>query len=160
MHALWSRPICCKMLAICLVVLVLVCVAGAPAKADDDNPFDVPAAYSPPTCAVNGTEAEARIRAIKDAILAKLHLSEEPRNPSAPVRINKSTRSAYEAAEQTARYRAERRPQECRRDTFFAKLINVFVPSSYLPVIPPAEVFDWGEIDQATVLDSILIPHL
>ncbi len=131
------------MLSICLTVLV-VYAAVAPAQVEeDDNPFRA-ASYAL-SCAPNSTLREARITAIKDAILAKLHLSEEPRNPRRRTPINKSTYSAYEAAVQTARYRAERRPQECGRETFFAKQISVFVPNSYVPVIPPADMFDWGE---------------
>lgn len=127
-----------RMLVICLVAVIPCCAAS---EVEDDNPFQ-PASL---TCAVNGTLKEARIKAIKDTILAKLHLSEEPGNPTRPVLVKKSTYSAYEAAVQTARYRAEQPPQECRRETFFAKLIHVYVPNSYVPVIPPADLFDWGE---------------
>ena len=109
-----------------------------------------PTPYVPPfgtsefgTCAENGTTLrELRLAAIKEEILAKLWLREAPENPRRSPTINKSTRSAYQAATQTAQQRAA---SECGRDTFFAKQISLFFPIRYQPVIPPAEMFEWSE---------------
>ena len=129
------------MRAIYLLVF-LACVEFVTSQETELFPFTFTA-----TCATNETARirETRIAAIKDAILAKLHLTEPPSNPRRPTRINQSTKSAYEAAVQTSRHRSTTKPQECGRDTFYAKQITVYIPRSYLPVIPSADMFEWGE---------------
>lgn len=97
-------------------------------------------------CTENDTVIrQARIAAIRDEIMAKLHLTEPPPNPRKLTAINKSTLSAYRAAVQTANRQSLGRSRECRRDTFFAKLLSVYFPTSYRAVIPPADMFEWGK---------------
>ena len=97
-------------------------------------------------CTENDTVIrQARIAAIRDEILAKLHITEPPPNPRKLTAINKSTLSAYRAAVQTAKRQSQGRSRECTRDTFFAKLLSVYFPTSYRPVIPPANMFEWGK---------------
>lgn len=103
------------------------------------------------TCAENATTIlQARVEAIRDEILAKLNLTRPPPNPRRLTAINKSTLSAYQAAVQIAEKQAWGRSLECRRDTFFAKLLSVYTPTSYRPVIPPANMFEWGKVYTST----------
>ena len=100
--------------------------------------------YAPFTfasCAENDTVREARIAAIRDEILTKLRLTQTPQNPKRPPLVNKSTMSAYNAAVQTAGERST----SCGRGTFYAKQLWLYFPTRYLPIIPPAEIFDWGK---------------
>lgn len=99
------------------------------------------------TCVENSTTIrQARVAAIRDEILAKLNLTEPPPNPRRLTAINKSTLSAYQAAVQIAEKQTRGRSLECKRDTFFAKLLYVYTPTSYRPVIPPANMFEWGKV--------------
>ena len=103
------------------------------------------------TCAENATTIlQARVEAIRDEILAKLNLTRPPPNPRRLTTINKSTLSAYQAAVQIAEKQTWGRSLECRRDTFFAKLLSVYTPTSYRPVIPPANMFEWGKVYTST----------
>ena len=131
------------MCAICLLSAILytsVCVSAfSTAPPTPYVPFETNLFG---TCAENGTLRELRLAAIKEEILAKLRLREAPENPRRSPTINKSTRSAYQAAAQTAQQRDD---NKCGRDTFYAKQIFLFFPIRYQPVIPPAEMFEWSE---------------
>lgn len=108
------------------------------------------------TCAENSTTIrQARVAAIRDEILAKLNLTEPPPNPRRLTAINKSTLSAYQAAVQIAEKQARGRSLECKRDTFFAKLLYVYTPTSYRPVIPPANMFEWGKVSTVKFIHSL-----
>ena len=131
------------MQAICMLAVVLstyVCLSA--------SLIDAPTPYLPfatsefSTCAENGTLRELRLAAIREEILAKLRLQDPPTNPRRSPTINKSTLSAYHTAAQIAQQRAA---SKCGRDTSFAKQISIFFPIRYQPVIPPAEMFEWGE---------------
>lgn len=132
---------------VCILLLVLSMLSQATGGDISNSPFAVRTEPSTvgATCAANGSLHERRLAAVRNEILAKLRLTQEPSNPVKPVVVDRDMLSAYNLATQTASRRNVVPECSGERNSLFAKQLRLYFPTSYERVIPSAEIFEWGK---------------
>ena len=142
---------------VCILLLVLSMLSQATGGNIFNSPFAVRAEPSAvgATCA-NDSLHERRLTAVRNEILAKLRLTQEPSNPVKPVVVDRDVLSAYNLATQTASRRNIVPECSGERNSLFAKQLRLYFPTSYERVIPSAEIFEWGT-SQSLHMDIMLL---
>lgn len=112
---------------------------------------------------------QLRLASIRAQILAKFGLSEPPDNSDTnPLSgMDEETMATYyqflSASGEQGRGRGEE--EECEsirgeKSTFYAKELRLHFPSSFHPIIPSIEIFEWGEENNCIVCMCVHIVYM